>query len=275
MPLELRPNCEWCDRDLPPDSVNAFICSFECTYCWSCASTQLGFVCPNCSGELVRRPIRPVAKLVTSPASQQRVTRATPASPLSNPPPRERSAARLPRIIFLHGPAASGKFTIGQELSALTGIPLFHNHLTVDLLLALFPFGDPTFVALREHIWLEVMTQTVRSGSSLIFTFNPERTVTPTFPNVLARRVSDLGGQVDFVAVQCPESEVERRLGSPQRQPFRKLTSLPFYHSLKAGGAFDYPEIPSRCSIDSSQLSPTAAAAHIASALELPTTRRD
>jgi chloramphenicol 3-O-phosphotransferase len=47
---------------------------------------------------------------------------------------------KQPRIIFLHGPGAAGKYTIARELSRLTGLPLFHNHLTVDLLLALFPY---------------------------------------------------------------------------------------------------------------------------------------
>jgi hypothetical protein len=57
--LELRPNCECCDRDLPPDSRLALICSFECTFCQDCASARLGGRCPNCGGELVARPVRP------------------------------------------------------------------------------------------------------------------------------------------------------------------------------------------------------------------------
>jgi hypothetical protein len=71
--LALRPNCECCDRDLPPDSVAARICSFECTFCESCADGVLSGRCPNCRGELVRRPIRPADRLVRSPAATQRV----------------------------------------------------------------------------------------------------------------------------------------------------------------------------------------------------------
>ncbi|WP_421928071.1 DUF1272 domain-containing protein [Neoaquamicrobium sediminum] len=74
--LELRPNCECCDRDLPPESRDAVICTFECTFCASCASDVLGGVCPNCGGELVRRPIRPADKLSRFPASTQRVLKA-------------------------------------------------------------------------------------------------------------------------------------------------------------------------------------------------------
>ncbi|RQP12443.1 MAG: DUF1272 domain-containing protein [Microbacteriaceae bacterium] len=57
--LELRPNCEWCDTDLPPDDTRARICSYECTYCADCAEEVLRNVCPTCGGEFVRRPIRP------------------------------------------------------------------------------------------------------------------------------------------------------------------------------------------------------------------------
>jgi hypothetical protein len=71
--LELRPSCECCDRDLPPDSVDARICSYECTFCADCADTRLSGVCPNCGGELVRRPIRPASKLLKHPASTTRI----------------------------------------------------------------------------------------------------------------------------------------------------------------------------------------------------------
>ena len=71
--LELRPNCECCNRDLAPDSTEARICSFECTFCVACAESRLGGRCPNCGGELVPRPRRPPAELVEHPASSRRV----------------------------------------------------------------------------------------------------------------------------------------------------------------------------------------------------------
>ena len=75
MALELRPNCELCDRDLPPESTLARICTFECTFCADCAETRFGGVCPNCAGGLVARPIRPPAMLAKHPASTERVTK--------------------------------------------------------------------------------------------------------------------------------------------------------------------------------------------------------
>lgn len=71
--LQLRPNCECCNRDLPADSPEARICSFECTFCATCAEQILGGRCPNCAGELVTRPRRPEAKLARFPASTERV----------------------------------------------------------------------------------------------------------------------------------------------------------------------------------------------------------
>ncbi len=71
--LQLRPNCECCNTDLPPAALNARICSFECTFCATCADTHLQGICPNCGGELVRRPVRPAVKLAQNPPSTERV----------------------------------------------------------------------------------------------------------------------------------------------------------------------------------------------------------
>ncbi|HZK90612.1 MAG TPA: DUF1272 domain-containing protein [Stellaceae bacterium] len=57
--LELRPNCEYCDKDLPPDAADARICTYECTFCAECVETHLDNVCPNCGGGFEKRPIRP------------------------------------------------------------------------------------------------------------------------------------------------------------------------------------------------------------------------
>jgi hypothetical protein len=69
--LQLRPNCERCDRDLPPEA-SAVICSFECTFCPACAKSLAG-QCPNCGGELVPRPVRPAHLLESYPAMTERV----------------------------------------------------------------------------------------------------------------------------------------------------------------------------------------------------------
>ncbi|MDH3692929.1 MAG: DUF1272 domain-containing protein [Gammaproteobacteria bacterium] len=87
--LELRPNCECCDKDLPPNSTDARICSFECTFCSDCVEKILLNVCPNCGGGFTLRPIRPSLNhrgdnyIGTYPASTKRVIRSIePASQL-------------------------------------------------------------------------------------------------------------------------------------------------------------------------------------------------
>jgi hypothetical protein len=71
--LELRPSCECCDKDLPPDAADAMICTFECTFCRDCVETRLGGRCPNCGGNFAPRPIRPAVKLEKYPPSPRRV----------------------------------------------------------------------------------------------------------------------------------------------------------------------------------------------------------
>lgn len=76
--LELRPNCELCNKDLPPDAGDACICSYECTFCAACVENVLHNVCPNCGGGFTRRPIRPTlarrpgVSLTHDPASSSR-----------------------------------------------------------------------------------------------------------------------------------------------------------------------------------------------------------
>ena len=71
--LEIRPNCECCDRDLAPDAVDVWICSFECTWCAECRDRFAEHRCPNCNGLLALRPPRDPGRLVTRPASRRRV----------------------------------------------------------------------------------------------------------------------------------------------------------------------------------------------------------
>ncbi|MGJ8743072.1 DUF1272 domain-containing protein [Polaribacter sp.] len=71
--LEIRPNCEHCNKELPNTSTEAMICSFECTYCKNCALEVFENVCPTCSGNFVERPIRPLKMIEKYPSSTKRV----------------------------------------------------------------------------------------------------------------------------------------------------------------------------------------------------------
>jgi AAA domain len=175
------------------------------------------------------------------------------------------------KLIFLYGLPATGKLTVARELAAMTGYKLFHNHLTVDLLLSVFEFGSPAFVALREEIWLSVFD---RAGSSqmpgLISTFAPEPTVQTGFLKNVAATVEKRGGEVDFVELVCPRSELRRRLGNPSRLEHRKLTSVTIFDQAYSTREFDGYSLPKpRLSIDTSLCTAAHAAAKIAEVLEL------
>lgn len=73
--LLIKPNCECCDKDLPPDAKDARICTFECTFCEDCVTNHFQGVCPNCGGDFVQRPIRPSEWLAEYPASPNRFTK--------------------------------------------------------------------------------------------------------------------------------------------------------------------------------------------------------
>jgi hypothetical protein len=95
--LELRPTCENCNRPLPPDSLEARICSFECTFCADCVERILHNVCPNCGGGFTPRPIRPSKSLLKHPATTKLTHRAVDpaahavfASPIEGIPPQKR-----------------------------------------------------------------------------------------------------------------------------------------------------------------------------------------
>src|SRR5215211_795705 len=115
-------------------------------------------------------------------------------------------------VPFIHGPVASGKYTVGNTLAELTGLPLFHNHLTVDLAAALFEFGSKPFVELREQIWLLAFEKAARAGQSFIFTFAPENTVRPSFIDEAETAVARHGGKIHYIELVCSESEIEARL---------------------------------------------------------------
>lgn len=171
-------------------------------------------------------------------------------------------------VVFLHGPVASGKHTIGTHLSSLTGLPLFHNHLAVDAALSLFPFGSESFKKMRAVIWLTAFREAARSGRSFIFTFNPESTVDVTLIDQLNEEVVSIGGTIAFVELRCSREVTRERLTNESRFRFNKLTDPDLYDRLEQAGGFDFPPLPSPLlSLDTDALSPELAAAAIVEAL--------
>ncbi|HEY6229890.1 MAG TPA: AAA family ATPase [Pyrinomonadaceae bacterium] len=160
------------------------------------------------------------------------------------------------KLIFIHGAPAVGKLTVARELAKLTGFRLFHNHLTVDLVSSLFPFGSEPFVALREKIWLAAFAEAARQKLTLIFTFNPERSVRERFIQDAIDAVEKESGEVVFIELTCAEDELEQRMEDSSRKEFGKLASVEQYRELQASGAFEFPELPQGISIDTTNRSP-------------------
>lgn len=168
------------------------------------------------------------------------------------------------QLVFIHGPAAAGKYTVGVELSRLTGLPLFHNHLAVDAALALFDFGSAGFIALRSAIWQVAFAEAAQARRSLIFTFQPEASVAPGFVPGLVAQVEAVGGRVLFVQLTCSIAVQEERLVAPSRAAFRKLRDVGILRQAIAAGGMAYPPLPdSGLTIDTTHMAPEAAAHRI------------
>ena len=166
------------------------------------------------------------------------------------------------KLVFIYGPPASGKLTVARELGAITGYPVFHNHLVVDMLTPVFEFGSPSFVGLREGVWLKVLTKAAEEDmEGVIFTFVPERTVRREFIDDLSRALESRASETIFVELKCPDEELEQRMENESRADYGKLRSVFEYRRLHESGAFDYPCITdTNLTIDTSSIEPTQAA---------------
>lgn len=177
------------------------------------------------------------------------------------------------KLIFIWGPAASGKLTVARELAKLTGLPVFHNHLVVDALLDRLPFGDPEFVRLRESMWMAGFETAASGGRSLIFTFAPEPTVQPGFPERVQALIGAHGGEVKFARLVLSREEQERRIANESRREFRKLVSLDLLRELRGSFEACEAEMPAADLVVDSEIDdPQIASRRIAAAFNLTTT---
>jgi predicted kinase len=170
------------------------------------------------------------------------------------------------RLLFLHGPAAAGKYTVAKELAALTGFEFYHNHLVVDEVLKTHAFGTPGFVADRDRRWRDYFSQFPGPAKpDVIFTFNPENTVPQAFIDWLFAEMARRGVKLPSVEITASEEVIESRIASKQRQQFKKLTDVALYRQLRDSGVFAAPLIPrTDLRIDSGRLAPAESAAQIA-----------
>ncbi|MBI3885416.1 MAG: shikimate kinase [Opitutae bacterium] len=172
-------------------------------------------------------------------------------------------------LLFLHGPPAAGKFTVGGELVKLTGWTLYHNHVVVDEVLKRHAFGTPGFVKMRDLLWREYFTRlTQERPPGVIFTFSPENSVPQLFVDWLFHSLPNAGVRLFSVALTASETEIEARLAATQRQQFKKLTDVNFYRQLRTAGSFASPLVPrTDLTIDTGRHSPAESARLIARTL--------
>ena len=179
------------------------------------------------------------------------------------------SAEPTPTLTYLYGPPAVGKLTIAEHLSARTGHPLFHNHLSVNVVRPIFGLGTPPFNAVIERLRVDVCATAIAEGMSLIFTNSSAwggddgRERFASFAARVKEAVDEAGGQTTLVRLIGDPAELEGRVGSESRQGHNKLTDPVRLREILS--TFDDAPLPGTAlTIDTSSTSPTVAAQQIA-----------
>jgi hypothetical protein len=169
------------------------------------------------------------------------------------------------RVVILYGLPGVGKLTVAKELARLSPYRVFHNHLIFDAVEALFPFGSPTFIELRERLWLELLSRSVRERvGDVIFTIARDQSLHADFLLTLESTLGELGARVSFIGLSCSVAELEQRLASADRARFGKVNSVERFRQLIQTGAFPPFRSPAHSIIiDTTGMSPTEAAAAV------------
>jgi hypothetical protein len=176
-------------------------------------------------------------------------------------------------LVYLYGPPAAGKLTVGELVAERTGFRLFHNHLTVNAVREIFPFGSPAFIEVIQRLRLDVFATAARAGTSLVFTNNSiwggpgARERFAAFADRAARAVADEGGRTLFVSVTAPIGALEARVADDSRAAHGKLVDV---GRLREMLAEHHPEPlhDDDLVVDTGALPPRSAAELIVAALE-------
>ena len=176
------------------------------------------------------------------------------------------------KLIVLHAAPGVGKLTVAKELQSLTGYRLFHNHLTLDLVLSLLPMNQRPAFELRERIWLDALATAARAGvEGVIFTLVFEPTLVPGFHHRLLETIESNGGSVHLFELRCALEENARRVVQPDRRRYLKETSAEFLLGGLASGAYQPPvDLIGNVVIDTTDLPPMQTARRVLEALNPP-----
>jgi 8-oxo-dGTP diphosphatase len=174
-----------------------------------------------------------------------------------------------PVLIYIYGPPATGKLTVAEKLADLTGYPLFHNHLTVNAVRSVFPFGTGAFDQVVRRLRLDVFDTAARTGISLIFTNNSAwagpsgRAHFATFADTAERAFTANGGRTVFVQLGAPLATLEERLSADSRRAHGKLLDAVRLREM-VSSLDPSPLHPDDLTIDTATVSPDQAARTIA-----------
>jgi len=173
------------------------------------------------------------------------------------------------KLIFLHGPPASGKLTIAETLSELTGIPLFHNHLSRDLVKDIYGDKLRDNYALVDRIRFDVLDYCSKNQTDLIFTYVYEGSDDDSNVRDFIKTIEDNGGEVIFIELAANKEDLINRVDNESRKKYKKLTnpvvmetltqdmsiySIPFVDSLKINTSDLMPDESARRIIDTFKL---------------------
>lgn len=189
-----------------------------------------------------------------------------------------------PRLLVLLGPPAVGKMAVGRELEMLSGLPLFHNHMSIDLALRFFPWGTAAFSGLVAGLRHTVLTTVARGpGPGVIFTYVLDMACRHDGASLdaLARPFLDLGARVDYVELAASQAERLRRNETPlrlaEKAPMRntaasraRLLALDAAHVMTSSARHPFPRPERHLFLDTTTLSAPSAAAWIHARLGLP-----
>jgi AAA domain len=169
------------------------------------------------------------------------------------------------RVVILCGLPGVGKLTIANGLADLRGFRVFHNHLVFDAVEALFDFGSPSFIELRERLWLELLARAVRERvGDIAFTIARDQSLRADFLIALVSALSEVGANVHCIELACSTDELAQRIVSTDRARFGKITSFERFCQLSSSGAFPRFTMPAEAiSIDTTGLAAGAVIAAV------------
>ncbi len=174
------------------------------------------------------------------------------------------------KLIFIYGAPAAGKLTVAKELAALTDFKVFHNHLSIDCIEPIFPFGTKSFWKLVEQIRLDVIGEAARENVNLIYTFCYAKDLDDAHVDKVVETVESNGGEICFVLLKCSVEELEKRVLEESRKQFGKVNNHETLNEILE--KYDlFSPVPQRQSleIDNTSVSPQKAAAAIVNYFKL------